>query len=86
MIVDKATAFNVNEMVPGFDDFSECVLYMGGDDGKQSVVMVHPHAELEGSRPLGMGLHIGGIAAAKQAVAEGALEASRCVLTCGGAP
>lgn len=36
VILDKASAFTVDEMVGGFDDFSSNVLYLGGDDGGRS--------------------------------------------------
>lgn len=40
-----------------------------------TVVMLHPFEQLEGAKLVGHGLYLGGIAAAKQAVADGSIPA-----------
>jgi hypothetical protein len=45
VILEMPTAFTVDEMVPGLDDFDGNYLFTGGEDGGRSVIMVHPHGE-----------------------------------------
>lgn len=78
VILERPTAYSVNEMVPGFDEFSENVMFMGGEDGGNSVVMIHNHGELEGSRDIGSGLFIGGVDSARAALEKAAVGESRC--------
>jgi hypothetical protein len=59
-------------MVPTFDEFKENVMFMGGEDGGNSAVMVHARQDAEGSRALGSsGLRVGGISTAKALIASG---------------
>ena len=74
VLLERGTAFNVNEMIPGLDEFSENYLFTGGDDGGKAVLMVHAQVDLPGARPVGgSGLMVGGVQAARAAVASGAL-------------
>ena len=45
VILERPTAFTVDEMVPGMDDFNVNYLFTGGEDGGRTVIMVHPHGE-----------------------------------------
>lgn len=45
VILERPTAFTVDEMVPGLDSFEENYLFTGGEDGGRTVIMVHPHGE-----------------------------------------
>ena len=46
VILEMPTAFTVDEMVPGLDDFDGNYLFTGGEDGGRSVIMVHHGEEL----------------------------------------
>jgi hypothetical protein len=70
VILENPTAFNVNEMVPALDLFDSNLMFVGGEDGGKSVVMIHACGDLEGARPIGSGLFVGGVEAAKAAVLE----------------
>ncbi len=72
VILERPTAFTVDEMIPGFDDFSTNRMFTGGEDGGKSVIMISRH-ELRGGRPLQAGLFVGGVAHAKEEVAAGRL-------------
>lgn len=73
VILERPTAFTVDEMVPGFDMFSSNRMFTGGEDGGQSVIMLHNHSTLNGARSVGSGIFCGGVVAAKDAVAAGRL-------------
>jgi hypothetical protein len=76
VLLERPTAFNVPEMIPGLDEFSENYLFTGGEDGQGSaVLMLHAQADLPGARAVGGsgGLMVGGVHAARLAVAEGRL-------------
>ena len=72
LLLERPTAFTVDEMVPGFDEFSSNTLFRGGEDGGNKVVVLHTHGELDGAREVGLGVFEGGISAARKAVASGA--------------
>lgn len=74
VILERPTAFSVDEMVPGFEDFSENTLHTGGEDGGQSVIVLHRH-DVAGSRPVGSGIFVGGIAASREGVKAGRFQA-----------
>lgn len=54
--------------LPEFDD---CRLYLGGDVGDKEVLLVHPHGELKGATEVVKGLYLGGVEAARAAIATG---------------
>lgn len=76
VVLQKPTTFTMNEMAPDFDDFDENVMYRGGEEGGQSVLMFHPHGDLDGCRNVGNGIFVGGVQNAKQAVWSGMKPAS----------
>jgi len=76
VILERPTAFTMDEMVPGFDEFDSNLMFTGGEDGGKSVVMIHAEGDLEGARPIGSGLFVGGVAAAREAIARGANQAT----------
>ena len=76
VILERPTAFNVPEMIPGLDEFADNYLFTGGEDGQNSaVLMLHAQADLPGARAVGGpgGLMVGGVQAARAAVAAGEL-------------
>lgn len=76
VILERPTAFNVPEMIPGLDEFADNYLFTGGEDGQDSaVLMLHTQADLPGARAVGGsgGLMVGGVQAARAAVAAGDL-------------
>ena len=67
------------EMAPSTSvgPFGNSPLFLGGDAGRDTVVMVHGEHELPGATHLGHGVYKGGLASAIRAVEEGALPPDR---------
>mmetsp|Transcript_17098 Transcript_17098/g.52508 ORF Transcript_17098/g.52508 Transcript_17098/m.52508 type:complete len:347 (-) Transcript_17098:153-1193(-) len=78
VIVDRATGFDIGEMAPPLQGtpLGANRLYSGGEAGENAVIMLHQHGEVVGSRPLGNGLFVGGVAHAQELVGSGAFSAS----------
>lgn len=67
-IINKPTAFTMGEMSPGIGVFEPNALFMGGNQGSDTAIMLHPY-ELGGfSKNLGNGLYLGGMREAKELV------------------
>lgn len=76
VLLDRPTAFSMGETAPGIGAFEANTLYMGGDEGPDMAVMFHSY-ELEGAaKPIGNGLYLGGLGAARRMV-EGRLAVPR---------
>jgi len=71
LLLDKQTAFLMGEMVPQFRGsvFRDNKLFTGGEQGPNSIVVLHARPDLPGARPVGgCGLALGGAQAAEEAV------------------
>lgn len=69
VILDKATAFSVNEMSPALEPFKGNTLFLGGNTGNDLAIMLHTHSIL-GSKYVGNGIYTGGFKQAKEEVNE----------------
>uniref|UniRef100_A0A7R9UID7 Uncharacterized protein n=2 Tax=Pinguiococcus pyrenoidosus TaxID=172671 RepID=A0A7R9UID7_9STRA len=78
VIVDQVTAFELGEMAPALEGtpLGGNKLYTGGEAGNNAVIMMHEHEGIQGSRPIGNGLFVGGVSHAQELVGSGALPAS----------
>jgi putative AlgH/UPF0301 family transcriptional regulator len=71
VILERPTAFTMGESSPGIGVFEGNTLYMGGDDGSDTAIMLG-RFELPGScRYVGSGIYIGGIKSATELVKSG---------------
>ena len=80
VLLEMATAFTVGEMATPLADtpFSELPLFRGGGGGKDQILMVHDVSGLARANPVGaQGIHVGGLQAARDAVAQGLLRSDR---------
>ena len=79
VLLNHETPWLVDEMSPGSfsGTFEANPLFLGGDAGKDTMLMIHGEPELPGARPIGRGCYVGGVASAVRAVEEGALPPDR---------
>ena len=78
VLLTGETPMTVSDVAPGsIDAFAENTVFMGGDAGSQSLVMIHGESALPGALEIGRGVYIGGVRAAAEAVEAGALPAER---------
>ena len=78
VLLNHETPWTVDEMTPGaLGPFAANPLFLGGDAGKDTMLMVHGEFELPGAKEVGRGVYIGGVANAMRAVEEGALPPDR---------
>ena len=72
VLLNHEMPWQVEDM--GNDKLSECfgqnAVFLGGERGRDTMLMVHSQSDLPGSSPLGP-VHMGGVAAAMQRVASG---------------
>lgn len=78
VLLNHQTPWKVEEMAPGaLAPFSANSVFLGGDAGRDTMMMIHGEAELPGAVEVGRGVYRGGVAAAEQAVEQGALPPDR---------
>lgn len=79
VLLNHETPWEIDEMVPGSNvgPFSANPLFLGGDAGKDTMLMIHGEGELPGAKHVGKGVYLGGVTNAIRAVEEGALPADR---------
>ena len=71
VILERPTAFNMGETSPGIGLFEGNTLYMGGDDGTDTAIMLGKY-NLGGScKYVGSGIYLGGITQAKEKIMKG---------------
>ena len=70
--------WTVEDLSPGaLEPFAASKVFLGGDAGRDTMVMVHGEDMLPGAEEIGNGAYKGGVNSAVQAVAAGALPADR---------
>jgi putative AlgH/UPF0301 family transcriptional regulator len=71
LLLDHPTAFTVGETAPALDVFAENTLFLGGEAGANTALMLHRFA-LPGARAVGgSGLYLGGVRSAMEKVEAG---------------
>lgn len=73
IILNRKTSYTMGAVSTEARDagFADCPLYLGGDVGKDTIHMLHPHVGVEGSAEVVRGVRMGGFEGASAAVAEG---------------
>ena len=78
VLLNHETPWQVEDMAPGsLPVFSANKLFLGGDTGRDTMIMIHGEHELPGATEVGCGVYQGGVANAVRAVEKGALPPSR---------
>ena len=78
VLLNHETPWKVEEMSPGaIMPFQANTVFLGGDAGRDTMLMIHGESELPGAKEIGRGVYQGGVGSAVRAVEEGALPASR---------
>ena len=78
VLLNHETPWIVDEMSPGaLEPFAANTVFLGGDAGKDTMVLVHGESLLPGATEVGRGVYQGGVAAAVEAVKQGALPPDR---------
>eukprot|EP01041_Mallomonas_annulata_P006298 gene6298-12743_t len=71
VILEKPSAFTMGESSPNIGVFEGNTLYMGGEDGSDTAIMLHKF-DLDGnSKYIGNGIYLGGIRQAREMVTAG---------------
>lgn len=68
VILNKPSAFPIGEMAPGMGAFASNALYMGGNDGGDTAIMIHGFEFGGVSKHIGNGIYLGGMKQARDAV------------------
>jgi putative transcriptional regulator len=77
VLLNHETPWSVTEMNDALTPFDQNLVFLGGDRGADTMLMLHADASLPGAAPVGAGgLHRGGLAAASARVAGGSSSAS----------
>ena len=79
VLLNHETPWFVSDLSPGeaLEPFVASRVFLGGDAGRDTMVMVHGEDMLPGAEEVGQGVYKGGVAAAAKAVAAGALPVDR---------
>ena len=79
VLLNHGTPWTVEDLSPGatLEPFTATKVFLGGDVGRDTMVMVHGEEMLPGAEEVGKGAYQGGVASAVKAVAAGALPADR---------
>ena len=78
VLLNHETPWQVHDMSPGaIEPFAANTVFLGGDAGRDSMLMVHGESMLPGAKEIGRGVYQGGVESAVLAVEEGALPADR---------
>merc|ERR1719162_429445 len=78
VLLNHGTPWTVEDLSPGaLEPFAASKVFLGGDAGRDTMVMVHGEDMLPGAEEIGNGAYKGGVNSAVQAVAAGALPAER---------
>merc|ERR1719149_503917 len=78
VLLNHGTPWTVEDLSPGaLEPFAASKVFLGGDAGRDTMVMVHGEDMLPGAEEIGNGAYKGGVNSAVQAVAAGALPADR---------
>ena len=66
VILSKASAFTMGEVSPDIGPFKANKLYMGGESGSDTAIMLHTHEMPGASKYIGHGIFLGGLKSAKR--------------------
>merc|ERR1740130_691028 len=78
VLLNHGTPWTVEDLSPGaLEPFAASKVFLGGDAGRDTMVMVHGEDMLPGAEEIGNGAYKGGVSSAVKAVAAGALPAER---------
>lgn len=78
VLLNHRTPWKVDDMAPGaLPDFGANSVFLGGDAGRDTMIMIHGESELPGAQEVGRGVYEGGVSAAVEAVKQGALPSDR---------
>ena len=78
VLLNHETPWQVYDMSPGaIEPFAANTVFLGGDAGRDTMLMVHGESMLPGATEIGRGVYQGGVESAVSAVEEGALPAER---------
>mmetsp|Transcript_74595 Transcript_74595/g.180316 ORF Transcript_74595/g.180316 Transcript_74595/m.180316 type:complete len:421 (+) Transcript_74595:81-1343(+) len=78
VLLNHGTPWTVEDLSPGaLEPFAASKVFLGGDAGRDTMVMVHGEDMLPGAEEIGNGAYKGGVGSAVKAVAAGALPAER---------
>lgn len=79
VLLNHGTPWMVEDLAPsaGLGPFAGSNVFLGGDAGRDTLVMVHGEDKLPGAIEVGKGVYKGGVDAAKAAVEAGALPTDR---------
>ena len=78
LLLNHETPWQVDEMTEGaIPPFAANPIFLGGDAGRDTIVMIHGELELPGAKEVGYGVYQGGVSSAVRAVEEGALPPDR---------
>merc|ERR1719329_1474105 len=78
VLLNHGTPWTVEDLAPGqLEQFAASKVFLGGDAGRDTMMMVHGEEMLPGAEEIGNGAYKGGVSSAVKAVAVGALPAER---------
>ena len=76
LLLNHETPWQISDMNPHLLEFGGNAVFLGGERGADTMLMLHSHPEVHGARPVGnAGLMRGGLDDAADRVAGGALPA-----------
>lgn len=71
VILERPSAFSMGEMSPGIGVFQSNTLFMGGDQGSDTAIMLHSYNITGATKYVGAGIFLGGMGPARELVTEG---------------
>eukprot|EP00316_Scyphosphaera_apsteinii_P015627 CAMPEP_0119323098 /NCGR_PEP_ID=MMETSP1333-20130426/59999_1 /TAXON_ID=418940 /ORGANISM="Scyphosphaera apsteinii, Strain RCC1455" /LENGTH=393 /DNA_ID=CAMNT_0007330475 /DNA_START=143 /DNA_END=1324 /DNA_ORIENTATION=+ len=77
VLLNHQTPWQVYDMNPMLSAFSQNTVFLGGDAGRDTMIMLHSEAGLPNARHVGGVVWQGGVAAAEEAVENGELDAEQ---------
>lgn len=78
ILLNHETPWKVEDLSPtATEQFAANKVFLGGDAGRDTMVMIHGESMLPGATEVGRGIYQGGVTSASQAVSKGALPSSR---------
>jgi len=72
VVLERPTAFTLSELAPPFSSsvFSNHTVFLGGEQGGDMAVLLHPYGQIPGARSVGGGLFYGGLKGAEAMLKE----------------